>query len=346
MRRPRSSLHQRRLIAHENDADSALILPEFVSRQRLILESSAKAISEASLAFDETMARLERYDKRIARLEALKAKRMRWNAQVQFLKALDHPAKEQESHENDAVTASQVAELASAEESLRAALAVLKGEEHDDPHAPPSSSFWGIFDLLKPKEHDSLLENSIEEAAGWLYVRIDGAWRRKWFVLRTNAQVGPFMDYSTAPGAAKLGRVVLHSCDVKAIDKNNTENGKAIEKGETHKQPGAQNSGAFEFVVSHPHQHQCLLSCVNLQTRRQWVSVIGQLVREHAQAERQADADFRNKLIGQQPTDAAQPHARATMQARLAKRYAERRLHILRARSALDPVCAGPRSSS
>lgn len=293
---------------------------------QLVLKSSVIAIEEAEVAFEETMTRLERYDARLARVEAMRAKRRRWAAQVAFLKAVskNHEEKQnvetkeeedysvvEEDLEGDAVAAGRAAELAAAEESLRYARSLLAGEEKDEEPAPPPASndvSYILWDLLFKK--DDVYDDSVEEAAGWLIT----SEKRRWFVLRTSERVGPFLEIFSDPGVAvPLSRIILHGCQVESVAETDDED-------------------TFNFTISHPHQRTKKISCVNRQTRIQWVSVISQLIREHAQSERLADAQYRNELIKQNP-DADAIHA---VQAKLARRSSTRRLEVLDARRQHD----------
>ncbi|KAJ8602835.1 hypothetical protein CTAYLR_002631 [Chrysophaeum taylorii] len=168
-----------------------------------------------------------------------------------------------------------------------------------DAHDPPKPLFswfrWG-----------DALDASQEEAAGWLHHETS---KRRWFVLRSNEIVGPFLEYFAAPGGKRFGRIMLHGCEISA---------------------GSDADSMFEFIVAHPHQRTARLSCVNLQTRKQWVSVLSQLIREHAQAERQADADYKASLRKLHANDPQLHHKK------LAQRSARRRITILDARANAD----------
>ena len=106
-----------------------------------------------------------------------------------------------------------------------------------------------------------------EEAAGWLEVRDGDDWTRLWASLATG-DLGPALDLAQSPGAPRAERILLAGCEVDAriVDDDR-----------------------FAFVVSHAHQRPREFSTQNKLTRRQWVSVLTQVVRDHAKKSRAAD---------------------------------------------------------
>ena len=172
--------------------------------------------------------------------------------------------------EDDALAAARAAELALARDSVAAA-------ERVAAKAPPPSAFDRVSGFLAPLVRAVAPADPVfataddeEEAAGWLHRRVGRGWDRQWVALRQNDVVGPFLEFSPTPGARDLvGRLVLSGCDVAAVDESEGDR--------------------FAFKIAHAHTQDCVLSSVNRLTRKQWVGVLTQLMREHAVKSRKAD---------------------------------------------------------
>ena len=349
---------------------------EIFEEQRELIKSSAMTVREAGLAFDETLERLGQYDKRLAAVEAQRARRQRWRDQVAFLKELeDHePRKErtetygsyEEEHDDYAepsedhpsfvgpggvvpppppppksepsisisresfdaapppvfseeeIRDAREIERSAAEDQLRMAekaLISLEPSFFDEAKKDPDDALGFLNRLVFGEKKE---EDPREEAAGWLHEKRDD-WKRRWFVLK-QGEFGPYLESAVAPGSPPLARILLAACDVVALDDD--------------------GSRFFSFCIAHPHQKRRDLCCVNIQTRKQWVSVLGQLIRDHAKADRAKDTAFLD-LVDPSGSSTAKkvggskvPNALAL--AKLKHHKAKQRIDLLNARTDAD----------
>eukprot|EP00635_Sarcinochrysidales_sp_CCMP3193_P007410 CAMPEP_0118898270 /NCGR_PEP_ID=MMETSP1166-20130328/5330_1 /TAXON_ID=1104430 /ORGANISM="Chrysoreinhardia sp, Strain CCMP3193" /LENGTH=431 /DNA_ID=CAMNT_0006837365 /DNA_START=90 /DNA_END=1385 /DNA_ORIENTATION=+ len=290
-----------------------------LKEQKEVLRSSALTVREAALAFEETLNRLEQYDARLAEVEAQRARRRRWKTQTDFLRLLEEreerekaappPTTRRRSSEDappapsDAeVRDNRNAEIAAAAEALEAAEKALskhggrrregKGNNKSEEE---ESSEWSFMNLVFGGDNTSNrkkgLDDAREEAAGWLHdtTKASKGPRRRWFVLKHHADLGPFLEYAVAPGSPALGRILLAGCEVVALEEEEEEGGDVGRRtADEHQRERRQQRTQpfFSFCVAHQHQRRRDLACVNVQTRKQWVSVLGQLIRDHAKAQR------------------------------------------------------------
>jgi hypothetical protein len=180
------------------------------------------------------------------------------------------------TRDDDGGGGDDVARAAARSEELAEAASAVEAARKAGPASPPSM-FGGLIaaavDAVAPSDGPLFrTENVPEEAAGWLHRRGKrGAWARAWVVLRVNAAIGPFLEVAARPDIAIAERVVLAGCEV-AVDES-----------------GDGGGARFAFVITHPHQAPCHLASLNQLTRKQWVSVLLQLVRDHARNARQSD---------------------------------------------------------